>query len=183
MANGYLTVEGQRPRYFRPRSSVPFTLGRTISNLDSDIFWQSVIDRHVIARPLAVRPGPDAFGPQLRRLISGYVAGYNRYLASVGGPQGVPDPTRRRKPLGQADHGSVGRGDADLMVGACRRMPGPQAIGTACRVSISWAIRCWSLGRVHVPPASRVTSLSGGTRLVGCVGLNRGCFRPLPVHF
>jgi acyl-homoserine-lactone acylase len=84
MADGYLTVEGERSRYLGPNG-----------NLDSDLFWQSVIDRHVIPRLLAIRHGPAAVGPQLRRLISGYVAGYNAYLASVGGAAGVPDPTCR----------------------------------------------------------------------------------------
>ena len=31
----------------------------------------------------------------MRRIEAGYVQGYNRYLASVGGAQGVPDPTCR----------------------------------------------------------------------------------------
>jgi acyl-homoserine-lactone acylase len=88
MASGYITVEGQSSRY----------LGDTASNLNSDFFWQSLIDRRVIPRLLAVRTGPDAIGPQLRRLVSGYVAGYNRYLASVGGAKGVPNLACRGKP-------------------------------------------------------------------------------------
>ena len=88
MASGYITVEGQSSRY----------LADTASNLNSDFFWQSVIDRRVIPRLLAVRPGSDAIGPQLRRLVSGYVAGYNRYLASVGGAKGVPNLACRGKP-------------------------------------------------------------------------------------
>jgi acyl-homoserine-lactone acylase len=94
LATGYVTVEGQRSRYFGADQSDPTTHA---TNLESDIFWQSVIDTHVIPRLLAVRTGPGAIGPQLRELINGYVAGYNRYLASVGGPAGVPDPTCRGK--------------------------------------------------------------------------------------
>jgi acyl-homoserine-lactone acylase len=94
MANGYITVEGQRSRYFGPSASVPMT---PFTNLESDIFWQSVIDRHVIPRLLTIRTGPAAIGAQMRQLISGYVAGYNRYLASVGGSAGVPDRTCRGK--------------------------------------------------------------------------------------
>jgi acyl-homoserine-lactone acylase len=94
MANGYLTVEAQRSRYFGASNSDP---NSGFNNLDSDIFWQSVIDRRTIPKLLAIRTGPDAIGPQLRDLISGYVAGYNDYLASVGGSAGVPDPTCRGK--------------------------------------------------------------------------------------
>jgi acyl-homoserine-lactone acylase len=96
MANGYITVEGQRSLYFGPGTSVPGS-AISISNLDSDIFWQSVIDSNTIGRLLSIQTGPDAIGAQLRSLISGYVAGYNHYLASVGGPGGVPDPTCRGK--------------------------------------------------------------------------------------
>jgi acyl-homoserine-lactone acylase len=88
MAEGYVTVEGQRSRYF----------GGSAANLDSDIFWQSIIDRGVIPGLLAVKSGPGAIGPQLRQLMAGYVAGYNRYLTSVGGAAGVPDPACKGQP-------------------------------------------------------------------------------------
>ncbi len=97
VANGYITVEGARSRYFDPGGSVPDTV-TPVSNQDSDVFWQSVIGRRVIPGLLAVRGGPGAIGPQVRQLIAGYVAGYNRYLASAGGPAGVPDQTCRGKP-------------------------------------------------------------------------------------
>jgi acyl-homoserine-lactone acylase len=95
MANGYLTVEAQRARYF---GSSAFAPDSGASNLDSDIFWQSVVDRNTIPDLLAIKTGPDAIGPQLRSLISGYVAGYNHYLSSVGGSPGISDPTCRGKP-------------------------------------------------------------------------------------
>lgn len=97
MAQIYVTVEGERSRYFGPGANVagPAAAGGTISNLDSDVFWQSVIGRRVIPRLLAVRTGPGAVGPQVRQLMAGYVAGYNDYLAAVGGSGGVPDATCR----------------------------------------------------------------------------------------
>ena len=90
MADAYLTVEGERSRYFGPKGSAG-----NGPNLQSDFFWQSVIQSRVIARLLSVRTGAGAVGPQLRQLVAGYVAGYNGYLASVGGAKGVPDPTCR----------------------------------------------------------------------------------------
>lgn len=95
MAQSYITVEGERSRYFGPNATVSGPAGGQYSNLDSDIFWQSVIGRRVIPRLLAVRTGAGAIGPQVRQLMAGYVAGYNRYLASVGGTRGVPDPACR----------------------------------------------------------------------------------------
>ena len=95
MAQAYVTVKGERSRYFGPNALVNEPGGGQASNLDSDIFWQSVIGRQVIPRLLAVRTGPGAVEPQVRQLMAGYVVGYNTYLASVGGSRGVPDPTCR----------------------------------------------------------------------------------------
>jgi acyl-homoserine-lactone acylase len=95
MAQAYVTVEGERSRYFGPDATVQEPGGGQASNIDSDIFWQSVIGRQVIPRLLAVRTGPGAVEPQVRQLMAGYVTGYNSYLASVGGSRGVPDPTCR----------------------------------------------------------------------------------------
>jgi acyl-homoserine-lactone acylase len=97
MANDYVAVEGQRSRYFGPNGSYQPLTGQ-VNNLTSDLFWKSVIASRVVPRSLAVRQGPAAIGSALRGLISGYVAGYNGYLASVGGAKGVPDPTCQGKP-------------------------------------------------------------------------------------
>jgi len=91
MAQVYVTVEGEKSRYFGPGTPA----GSQYSNLDSDIFWRSVIGRQVIPRLLAVRTGPGAVTQQVRQLMAGYTAGYNAYLASVGGARGVPNPTCR----------------------------------------------------------------------------------------
>jgi hypothetical protein len=95
MAQIYVTVEGDRSRYFGADAQAQGPAGGQYSNLDSDIFWQSVIDRKVIPQLLAVHTGAGAIGPQVRQLMTGYVAGYNNYLASVGGARGVSDPTCR----------------------------------------------------------------------------------------
>jgi acyl-homoserine-lactone acylase len=95
MAQAYVTVEGDRSRYFGPDATVDQPGGGQTENLYSDVFWRSVIARRVIPRLLAVRTGPGAVEPRVRQLMTGYVAGYNRYLASVGGSRGVPDPACR----------------------------------------------------------------------------------------
>ena len=97
MASDYISVEGQRSRYFGPNGSYQPVTG-PVNNLSSDLFWKSIIAGRVVPHLLAVRQGPGAIGSQLRGLISGYVAGYNGYLASVGGANGVPDPTCQGKP-------------------------------------------------------------------------------------
>ena len=98
MAEDYVTVDAQRSRYFGPGGSYSQPgNGTTPNNLDSDLFWQQIIDSHVIDKLLAVRSGPAALSPALRQGVQGYVDGYNRYLQSVGGSAGVPDPRCRGK--------------------------------------------------------------------------------------
>ncbi len=93
MANDYITVEAQRSRYFGPKAGyIQRGNGVAVNNLDSDIFFQQIIDSHLVQR--LARGAP----PQLLRLERGYVDGYNGYLAHVGGAKGVPDPTCRGKP-------------------------------------------------------------------------------------
>jgi acyl-homoserine-lactone acylase len=91
IANDYITVDAQRSRFFGPTGTyLQGGNGVTASNLDSDFFFQQIIDSHVIDKLLA-KPPP--FGPakQIDEGVAGYVKGYNRYLASVGGSRGVPD--------------------------------------------------------------------------------------------
>jgi acyl-homoserine-lactone acylase len=92
MANDYVTVTAQRSRYFGPNGT--YTQGGngvTSTNLDSDLFFKQIIDSGVIGR---ISKGMD---PRMVQGLSGYVQGYNHYLASVGGAKGVPDPTCRGK--------------------------------------------------------------------------------------
>jgi acyl-homoserine-lactone acylase len=98
MAEDYVTVEGERSRFFGPDGTYQQRgNGITSSNLNSDFFWQKIIDAHVVENLLA-QPAPTGPKPELRDGLRGYVAGYNRYLADVGGTNGVPDKTCRGKP-------------------------------------------------------------------------------------
>src|SRR4051795_4898956 len=58
MAADYVTVEGERSRYFGP--SATYTMqgnGVTVNNLDSDIFWTHVRQSHIVDQ-LLTRPAP-----------------------------------------------------------------------------------------------------------------------------
>jgi acyl-homoserine-lactone acylase len=93
LANDYVTVEGERSRYFGSGHSYTVVAnGTKVNNLDSDIFWKWVAKTRVVQRELAVRGGPDEMSPQMRADINGYAAGYDHYLASVGGSEGINDP-------------------------------------------------------------------------------------------
>src|SRR3954471_13628649 len=92
MAADYVTVMGERSRYFGPTST--YTMqgnGVTVNNLDSDIFWTQVRQSHIVDQLLA-RPVPFGPKPEIKDAVTGYVAGYNRLLQDIGGPNGVTDP-------------------------------------------------------------------------------------------
>src|SRR5438067_1213023 len=98
MAEDYITVDAERARFFGPDGSYQ-QRGNGVNpiNLDSDFFFQQIIDSHIIDELLAKEP-PLGPAQEVRDLARGYVAGYNRYLSDVGGTNGVPDSSCRGKP-------------------------------------------------------------------------------------
>jgi acyl-homoserine-lactone acylase len=98
MAEDYVTVRAERSRWFGPGGSyIQRGNGFEANNLNSDVFFQAIADSRIVERLMAKKPplGPK---PEIKEGVRGYVAGYNRYLADVGGSQGVPDPACRGKP-------------------------------------------------------------------------------------
>ena len=97
IADSYVTINAARSRYFGPDESWSFrSNGTTPNNLNSDIFFKRIIDDHVIEGLLAKAP-PQGPRPEVREVVRGYVAGYDRYLADTG-VDNLPDPTCRGKP-------------------------------------------------------------------------------------
>jgi acyl-homoserine-lactone acylase len=98
MANDYVTVEGQRSRYFGPKGTYQQRgNGVTVDNEDSDIFWTEVGNSGIVKR-LSHRKPPLGPTKALRGGVRGYVAGYNAYLRHIGGAAGVKDPACKGKP-------------------------------------------------------------------------------------
>jgi acyl-homoserine-lactone acylase len=97
MAESYVTVDAQRSRYFGAGGSWTFEgNGFTANNLNSDFFFQQIIDDGRIERMLKLAP-PNGPRQEVLDSVRGYVAGYNRYLAEVG-VGGITDPACRGKP-------------------------------------------------------------------------------------
>src|SRR3954447_16765947 len=92
MAADYVTVLGERSRYFGPTAT--YTMqgnGVTVNNLDSDIFWTQVRQSHIVDQMLT-RPAPLGLKPEIKVAVEGYVADYNRWIDQVGGPAGLTRP-------------------------------------------------------------------------------------------
>ena len=97
MAADYVTLSARRSVTFGPDEAVTsHGVPYTVSNLDSDLFWQQVIDTRTV-ETLVAAPAPAGPLPSAREAVRGYVAGWNRRLADVGGPDGVTDPACRGK--------------------------------------------------------------------------------------
>ena len=77
LAEHYLTVGAQRSRYLGPDAPANTAYLDVPDNLASDLYFQQVNDSGVVERAVAGRHGPRR---EVREIVRGYVAGYNRYL-------------------------------------------------------------------------------------------------------
>ena len=94
IADQYVTVSGERSRFFGPDEAWRFQGNTSLNNnLDSDFFFQRIIDNGVVER-LVAQPLPQGPRPEVRELVRGYTAGYNRYLRETGVDR-LPDPRCR----------------------------------------------------------------------------------------
>jgi acyl-homoserine-lactone acylase len=93
LANIYLTVSAQRSRYLGPDGEGYPSLSEAKNNLHSDLFFQQINDSGVVDR-LVAQPAPQGPRPEVRQVVSGYVKGFNAFLARTG-RSGITDPACR----------------------------------------------------------------------------------------
>ncbi|MEY9854757.1 acyl-homoserine-lactone acylase [Catenulispora sp. GAS73] len=93
MADRMLTVSGDRSQFLGPTAIVADPLAGRTTNLQSDLYYQSVRQSGLVQRLLA-QPAPLGPTAQVRQMVDGYVAGYNRYLRATG-VANLPDATCR----------------------------------------------------------------------------------------
>ena len=92
IASEYVTVNGNRSKFFGPNANWTFSgNGTTYENLDADVYFRWAKRRRIVENLLR-RKAP--IGPKkgVRQGVRGYVEGYNAYLRSVGGADGIDDP-------------------------------------------------------------------------------------------
>jgi len=98
LADVYTTVRAQRSLHFGPDATYNFRSNSTNpTNINSDFFYQQLNDERRAESLLKLKP-PHGPRQEVRDGVRGYVAGYNRYLADVGGARGVTDPACQGKP-------------------------------------------------------------------------------------
>jgi acyl-homoserine-lactone acylase len=94
IADSYVTVRGQRSRFFGPDGDYLIGgNGNVVNNLNSDFFFQRINQEGVIEE-LLDRPPPHGPRPEIKQGVRGYVAGYNHYLRQTG-VANIPDPRCR----------------------------------------------------------------------------------------
>ncbi len=92
LADVFLTLSGERSQFYGPTATVEDEDTNVVeSDLDSDLYWTSINDTHAIQRLLR-EPYPQGPSQQAKRLVAGFAAGYDRYLAQIGGSSGIKDP-------------------------------------------------------------------------------------------
>nr|WSY50304.1 penicillin acylase family protein [Streptomyces sp. NBC_00886] len=95
LADHVVTLRGERSRFFGP-DGVPGEGEADGSNLASDTYYSGQLRAGTVRR-LLDQKAPAGPTTELRRMVEGYAAGYNRYLRDTGVGH-LPDPRCKGKP-------------------------------------------------------------------------------------
>ncbi|MBM9623228.1 penicillin acylase family protein [Streptomyces zhihengii] len=80
LADGFVTVRGERSRHFGAAGAPDGSLSSATDNLASDLYFRGVRDAGTVERLLAT-PAPAGPGRAAEELMRGWAAGYNAWLA------------------------------------------------------------------------------------------------------
>ncbi|MBT2408849.1 penicillin acylase family protein [Streptomyces sp. ISL-87] len=80
LADGFVTVAGERSRWFGPDAAPDGSLSSAAKNLSSDLYFKGIRESGTIEKLLAT-PAPAGPSKNLKELMRGWAAGYNAWLA------------------------------------------------------------------------------------------------------
>ncbi|MFC9294880.1 penicillin acylase family protein [Streptomyces sp. NPDC057011] len=80
LADGFVTVAGERSRWFGADAAPDGSLSSATGNLSSDLYFKGVRESGTVERLLAT-PAPAGPSTDLKELMRGWAAGYNAWLA------------------------------------------------------------------------------------------------------
>ncbi|MFD9409901.1 penicillin acylase family protein [Streptomyces sp. NPDC059989] len=80
LADGFVTVAGERSRWFGPDAAPDGSLSSATGNLSSDLYFKGVRESGTVEQLLAT-PAPAGPSKDLKELMRGWAAGYNAWLA------------------------------------------------------------------------------------------------------
>ncbi|MEU7069823.1 penicillin acylase family protein [Streptomyces narbonensis] len=79
LADGFLTVNGERSRHFGPDAAPDGSLSSAATNVSSDLYFRGVKDAGTVEELLRT-PAPAGPSRDLKELMRGWAAGYNAWL-------------------------------------------------------------------------------------------------------
>ncbi|MFG2111733.1 penicillin acylase family protein [Streptomyces sp. NPDC048718] len=79
LADGFVTVDGERSRWFGPDAVTDGAMSSVTKNLSSDLFFRGAKDAGTVEALLA-QPAPAGPSDRVEELTRGYAAGYNAWL-------------------------------------------------------------------------------------------------------
>ncbi|KOG11046.1 penicillin acylase family protein [Streptomyces viridochromogenes] len=79
LADGFVTVRGERSRFFGPDAASDFSLSSATRNLSSDLYFRGVRQTRTVEKLLA-EPAPRGPSRQVEDLMRGFATGYNAWL-------------------------------------------------------------------------------------------------------
>ncbi|MFD3615299.1 penicillin acylase family protein [Streptomyces sp. NPDC058676] len=79
LADGFVTVRGERSRFFGPDAAPDFSLSSATKNLSSDLYFRGVRAAGTVEKLLA-EPAPRGPSRPAKDLMRGFAAGYNAWL-------------------------------------------------------------------------------------------------------
>lgn len=79
LADGFVTLRGERSRYFGADAPADGSLSSASDNLSSDLFFRGVRESRTVEELLAL-PAPQGPSREVRDLMRGWAAGYNAWL-------------------------------------------------------------------------------------------------------
>ncbi|WP_374772473.1 penicillin acylase family protein [Streptomyces sp. NBC_01310] len=80
LADGFVTVAGERSRWFGPDAAPDGSLSSATRNLSSDLYFKGVRESGTVEKLLAT-PAPAGPTKDLKELMRGWAAGYNAWIA------------------------------------------------------------------------------------------------------
>ncbi|MFH8377896.1 penicillin acylase family protein [Streptomyces cyaneofuscatus] len=79
LADGFVTVRGERSKFFGPDAAPDFSLSSAAKNLSSDLYFWGVRDSGTVEKLLKV-PAPAGPSRDAKESMRGFAAGYNAWL-------------------------------------------------------------------------------------------------------
>lgn len=80
LADGFVTLRGERSRHFGADAAADGALSAARTNLTSDLYFRGLRESHTVQKLLA-EPAPLGPSRQVRDMMRGWAAGYNAWLA------------------------------------------------------------------------------------------------------